>query len=105
MDIRKTRTCEKCKSVVLIEKIRLYPNVDGTNLVVCEKCCEDLKLKTKEADKALSSKIESLPNPEYGTFFCTRCNYTFRIDKTKAGLTHNIQCPYCGKTDRLKAQK
>ena len=105
MDIRKTRTCEKCNAVVLLEKIRLFPKIDGTNQVVCDNCCEELKLKNKEVDKSLSSKTETLPTPEYGTFFCTRCNYTFRLDKTKVGLTHNIQCPYCGKTDRLKAQK
>ncbi len=104
MDIRKTRTCEKCKAVVLIEHVRLYPKPDGTNLVVCEKCCDDLKKLNKETNSALTSKTTELPSPEYGTFFCIRCNYTFRVDKAKAGLTHNLQCPYCGKTDRIKAQ-
>ena len=42
-DIRKTRTCEKCKAVVPLDKVKLYPKNHDVNLLVCESCCENLK--------------------------------------------------------------
>lgn len=104
MDIRKTKTCEKCKKVILIENVRLFP-MGEHNLVVCGDCCEELKKNIKDKNPTMSSKVASLPIPEYTVFLCTRCNYNFRVDKAKAGLTYNLHCPYCGKPDRLKAQK
>ena|SRR3989344_1574943 len=105
MDIRKTKTCEKCKKVVPIDQVRLFPKDDNTNLVVCGPCSEELKKNIKDKNPTLSSKIASLPIPEYTVFLCTRCNYNFRVDKAKVGLTYNLHCPYCGKPDRLKAQR
>ncbi|MBI2669257.1 hypothetical protein HYX14_05430 [Candidatus Woesearchaeota archaeon] len=101
MDIRKTRTCERCKVVVPLPQVRLFPKDISTNILVCENCCEDLKRATKAP--ALQSKVKNLPQAEYKSFSCSRCDYDFRIDKAKAGITHNIMCPYCGQSDRLRS--
>lgn len=101
-NLRGTRICQKCKAVVLLDNIRLYPKDKDTNILVCEKCCEELKKatdpKTYEAKK---SNISNLPTAEYKRYRCSRCGYPFRVDISKAGITHNLHCPYCGETSRL----
>ncbi len=103
MDIRKTRTCERCKNVVPLEQVRLYPKDESRNLLVCDNCCGELKKAT--AGEIAASKLK-VPEPaSYTGYFCTRCNYQFRADRSKAGLTYNLHCPYCGKADRLERKK
>lgn len=103
MDIRKTRTCERCKSVVPLDQVRLYPKDETKNLLVCGNCC--LELKKATAGEIGTSKLTMPNSPSYLGYFCTRCNYNFRADRSKAGLTYNLHCPYCGKTDRLEKKK
>lgn len=98
MDIRKTRTCEHCKAVVLLDKVRLFPKDKDKNLLLCDNCCDNFK----KSAAAPSSRVSSLPKPEYVNYACTRCVYTFRLDTSKAGITYNVHCPYCGKNDRLQ---
>lgn len=102
MDIRKTRTCERCKTVVPLEKVRLFPRDKDVNLVVCEPCCDELKTTITQKNPNIASRVQPLLPPEYSTIFCGRCDYTFRIDRNKAGITYNLKCPYCGKQDKLK---
>lgn len=96
MDIRKTRTCERCRATVPLEKVRFHPKDRGGMMVVCEGCSEELR-----KPKLPASKVSKLPAPEYATYTCTQCRYTFRADKSKIGITYNLHCPYCGKTDKL----
>ena len=98
MDIRKTRTCERCKATVPLNKVLLFSKDDDKNMIVCDKCGEELKRKVP----ILQSKIGKLPEPKYLTYFCARCKYNFRVDDSKIGVTHNLHCPYCGKADRLE---
>ena len=102
MDIRKTRTCERCKGVVLLDQVRLYPKSDNKNFLVCMNCCEDLKKASAGQIPTTDLKSKNLMPPNLIKYNCTRCNYNFKADDSKTGLTYNLQCPYCGKVDRLQ---
>ncbi|HIH11197.1 TPA: hypothetical protein HA241_03340 [Candidatus Woesearchaeota archaeon] len=106
MDIRKTKTCERCKAVVPLERVRLYPKDENRNLVLCDNCCEEVKKRALPSNQknmsAKTAKVSLSSTSEYSHYNCTRCNYNFRADKNKAGVTHNLCCPYCGKSDRLE---
>lgn len=93
--ITKTRTCEKCKGQVVLNKVKLFPK-NKTNLLVCDKCFEELSHPKSE------TKVKPLPPPEYVKYVCSRCRYAFKTDAVKAGMTFNLLCPYCGKSDRLQ---
>ena len=100
MDIRRTRTCDRCKTPTPLDKVRLLPKGKEENLVLCEKCCAEFKERSSSA--ALRSKIKPLPAATFSNYQCTRCKYKFRVDKAKAGVTYQMHCPYCGKNDRLE---
>ena len=102
LDIQRGRTCQRCRAVVLLEKIRLFPKPDSTNMLVCNQCCDELKSALKDQTPSLRSNIKPLPPADYCSYFCDRCNYLFRVDRAKAGLTHRLHCPYCGKEDRIQ---
>ena len=104
MDIRKTRTCERCKTVVLLDQVRLYPKSDNKNFLVYTNCCEELKKASAGQIKA-EVKTRDLGPASFIKYNCTRCNYNFKADDSKAGLTYNLHCPYCGKEDRLHKTK
>lgn len=102
MDIRKTRTCERCKGVVLLDQVRLYPKSDNKNFLVCTGCCEELKKASAGQIPSTDLKAKNLAPVSIIKYNCTRCNYNFKADNSKAGLTYNLHCPYCGKIDRLQ---
>ena len=124
MDIRKTRTCEKCKSVITLDKVRIMPKDKENNWLVCDNCCKTLKenivkaqpqrhvitnqfeekniltknnLKSQSPHQVITNKFE-----ERKMLSCARCNYSFKIDAFKAGTTHRVFCPYCGRADRIE---
>lgn len=99
MDIRRVKTCEKCKTVVPLDKVRLFPKDANTSLLVCDACCETLK-KQREGSIPPAASVRNMPN-EFTLKYCTRCKYSFRVDLSKVGLRQNLFCPYCGKDDRL----
>lgn len=102
IDIRRTRTCEKCKAVIPLDKVKLFPKnkEKNINMVVCVACCEQLK---KTENQGLpTTPVKNVPQSKPKIFRCTRCNYTFRVDMAKIGVLHNLACPYCGKADRLE---
>ncbi len=98
LDIRKTRTCERCKSVVLLEKVRLLPKNNEQNVLLCEPCCAEVK---KNKISLATTKAKAV-NSSYANYFCNRCRYNFKADQSRAGVTHNLNCPYCGKVDQLE---
>ena len=100
-NLRATRVCEKCKAVVSAQSIRLYPKSDNTNILLCESCLNQIKTVNKSIQEGKSERITNLPPAEYSDLFCTRCNYAFRVDKSKVGVTQRLCCPYCGKNDKL----
>ncbi|HLC51950.1 MAG TPA: hypothetical protein VJI98_01760 [Candidatus Nanoarchaeia archaeon] len=134
IDIRKTRTCERCKSQVPLANVRLYPQGENRNLLLCGECCDVLKNKNintsverkvvrniyqpREAIKIQSpTKIQPptatkiLPNTDNKHILnrpqvsCVRCNYSFTISEPKSGVTSRLSCPYCGKSDRMERIK
>jgi ribosomal protein L37AE/L43A len=127
MDIRRTRTCERCKSVVPLERIRLVPKNNDQNILICDNCMTDLKStpnskitnsqsriymdapKEKISNQSRfgtsSQRIIPLPAPDYSKYTCTKCSYVFRVDRVKAGITYGVKCPYCGRSDKLRLYK
>lgn len=103
MDIRKTKTCERCKNVVPLEQVRLYPKSEDQNLVLCESCCNEAK--KQASGHVVGSRVPKLAPAEIVMYKCTRCNYVFKADSSKAGVTYNLNCPYCGKNDRLEKKR
>ncbi len=59
VDIRKTRTCEKCTMQVPLDKVKLYPRGDKT-MIVCEACLDRLK---NAAKTTLSNVPKHLQEP------------------------------------------
>ncbi|HLD40405.1 MAG TPA: hypothetical protein VJB13_04660 [Candidatus Nanoarchaeia archaeon] len=102
MDIRKTRTCERCKAVVLLDQVRLYPKSDNKNFLVCTSCCEELKKASHGQIPSTDFKDKKMLPSALIKYSCTRCSYNFKADDSKAGLMYNLHCPYCGKADRLQ---
>ena len=119
IEIRKTRTCEKCSTQVPLDKIRLFPRDSTANWLVCESCCEKLKEKNtttrvfntpqvKEPvrnvynpQQAESRVVKQKTDPSFDTKHCNRCNYYFKVDNKGAINLKKIVCPYCGRNDRL----
>lgn len=101
MDIRRTQSCQKCKEVITFDKVHLYAKDHVANMVLCETCLEEIK-RTRSKNPVLESKVPDLLPADYERNFCSRCNYHFRFDKSKANVTFNMCCPYCGKKDKLK---
>ncbi|MBU0470698.1 MAG: hypothetical protein KKA62_04170 [Nanoarchaeota archaeon] len=99
MDIRKIRTCERCKNSVPLEKVRLYPKGLDNNLLICEDCCN--KLKSSGTKPEQKKPVQNIP-PNVVYLHCLRCKYSFKVDKNKADVLHKVLCPYCGKTDKIK---
>ncbi len=120
LDIRKTRTCEKCKNVVTLDKVRLYPKDKDKNWLLCDNCCNELKNKMSTFSNAPSSlerkqvtnhvfidrKEERVDSKkDLAKKFCMRCNYSFRVDPERVGILYNLKCPYCGKDDKVIDKK
>src|SRR3989338_6206056 len=122
MEIRKTRTCEKCNTQVPLGKVKFYPRDETRNLLLCETCAEKMKVsKSKQITalaapaitqtkkivrnivqpKAQSKNIMASAGPSYDTKYCNRCHYQFQIDLDSKNRVKKMVCPYCGKDDRL----
>ena len=101
MDIRRTRTCQKCKAVIPLDRVRLMPKDKDNNLLLCDKCAEEFKKSSLEKVKSIPTKTKPLPRANYKGYFCDRCKYNFKVDDSKVGVTTRLFCPFCGKADRL----
>ncbi len=97
MESKHARICNRCKKIVPFDKVRFLPKDSTTNYVFCEDCCTFMKKSAKPKEK--SKRQVASP---FSTYFCTRCKYKFKVDKSKAGIFYNLKCPYCGKSERLE---
>lgn len=100
MDVRNSRTCERCKTVVPLDQVRLYPKNSEENLLLCGNCTKELEDMARA--KKLKSTTKPLPQADFAKYYCTRCSYAFRVDESLVGLTVQLKCPYCGKGERLE---
>lgn len=177
MEVLKTRTCERCKAQVPLNRVKLFPKDADHNWLVCENCCDVLRnmnmsqigrsmptadkkepvrnvyqLKQPVAPfrprdttqpsrgvimaggipqrmvelakephepvrnaykvrappvplKSMTSANDLVSGNSHKNLFCARCNFTFKVDKEKVGLLHRLNCPYCGKSDKLQVAK
>lgn len=128
VDIRRTRTCEKCNAIISLDEVKLFPKDATSNWLVCPSCCERLKTRSKDkAQSKLASNIheerrieepqfknvvlrtkkepkpEPIPVSTQREMFCRLCNYSFSVDKSKLNPydLKRLCCPYCGKTNHL----
>lgn len=67
-DIRKIRTCEKCKNNVPLDKVRFYPKDKEKNILVCDACCEEMKNVIKDRlairTKPITNVVRNTPLTE-----------------------------------------
>lgn len=96
--VYKTRACEKCREMMPLEQLKLFPKDKEKNILICGKCRE--KLSTLS-----TAGIEPLPPPTYRWYACTRCRYTFKADAAKVGIFYKLHCPYCGRSETLQKVK
>jgi|SRR3989338_3216505 len=97
MDIRRVRTCEKCKTTVPLSRVRLMPKNKDTSILVCDDCSNAMQVANSQSQP--KKPIRNIPaNVEKRQ--CTRCNYSFRISTTRLDLQKPV-CPYCGRDDRV----
>ncbi len=111
MQIAQTRTCENCGDAATIQDLKLFPKADTGYQLACAGCCTELKqsygakpaakrpfaVKAKTIGKSNVAEVSPVRQP----FVCRRCNYRFRADLEKAGISYNLKCPYCGRADEL----
>lgn len=119
MQLSKTRKCEQCKIDTPLDNLKLFPSDDGKGYVfLCTECGELFKKrgKPKEEAAARSSTAKGAPKataPKNATepqksaskeaLVCLRCNYKFKADLDKAGVSYNLVCPYCGRKDQIRS--
>jgi len=125
MDFLKTRTCERCKTPTMVDKVRLFPKDTERNWMVCGDCLNALKnvAKTRLTNTVGANIPQGVPkagatfstilpsqkqaNPPVAqnqssikkNQFCSRCNYGFNINQARVST---VSCPYCGRMDRVK---
>lgn len=95
-DVTKTRTCERCRESIPLPQVRLFSKGNDKTMVVCNKCSEEL------SHPKPVSKAKPLPTSSPAWYICSRCRYNFKADAAKVGKYCNLQCPYCGKSDKLE---
>lgn len=70
VDIRKTRTCEKCNAQVPLDKVKLYPKTNDKTMMVCEACLDRLKNAAKttfsNVPKHLQEPLRNTPKAMMG---------------------------------------
>ena len=121
MEIRRTRTCEKCNTQVPLGSVKFYPRDDTRNWLLCAACAEKMKTTRMKQNEALvaqpapkkeairnvvppkvqSKKSMASANLSYDKKYCNRCHYQFQVDLDSKNRVKKMVCPYCGKDDRL----
>ncbi len=113
MVLSKTRRCEQCTSVTPLETLKLFPTKDGKGYrFLCSECGEQFK--TRASPNTGAKSVTSAPKPSQAkepqqkaqlkeVLVCLRCNYKFKADLDKAGVSYNLVCPYCGRKDQIRA--
>ncbi len=119
MALSKTRKCEQCTIVTPLENLKLFPTKDGKGYrFLCTECGEQFKkraspnagasqargapaaAKTSEQKSAQTKEPQKAQPKE--ALVCLRCNYKFKADLDKAGVSYNLVCPYCGRKDQIR---
>ncbi len=121
MPLSKTRKCEQCTIVTPLENLKLFPTKDGKGYrFLCLECGEQFKkraspnLGASSAKSAPSAAKTAAPKTALAKeqqqkdqlkepLICIRCNYKFKADLDKAGVSYNLVCPYCGRKDQIRA--
>ncbi len=122
MPLSKARKCEQCAIVTPLESLKLFPTKDGKGYrLLCIECGEQFKKRASPnfgassaksaaeaktaAAKAPLAKEQQKKDQLKEHLVCLRCNYKFKADLDKAGVSYNLVCPYCGREDQLRMQK
>jgi DNA-directed RNA polymerase subunit RPC12/RpoP len=98
-----TKTCERCKNIVPLSKIKLRAKGTDSAWLICDECALELKHNSKaNIESKFPKSQKKKADDEKEDYLCTRCRYHFRIDPYKVGNYVNLKCPYCGRSDRLE---
>lgn len=87
-EIRQT-ICDRCRKSVPVSDIRYIAIGENSNIIVCPSCRDKINTQKTSPQKNTTQKI---------LYMCERCNYKFRYNPE--GVS-NLNCPSCGKNDRL----
>lgn len=82
--------CDRCHKTAPISEMRYELKGKDGRIALCSGC---------RSEKAVEKK-EKTWVPEKKAYLCSRCRYKFKFDEK--GVS-SIKCPYCGKTDRVRA--
>ncbi|MBS3133588.1 hypothetical protein J4470_05725 [Candidatus Woesearchaeota archaeon] len=88
MQLSKTRKCDQCTIATPFET-----GASSVKSVPAVKAAESKASQAKEQQQKAMQK-EAL--------VCLHCNYKFKADMDKAGVSYNLRCPYCGRKDELR---
>ncbi|MBU1199742.1 MAG: hypothetical protein KKF46_05650 [Nanoarchaeota archaeon] len=100
VDLDRMIICDKCRKSVSVRTVRYVPVSYDKLMVVCAACRGKNEVKVKDGKPVKpTEKNKDISKEDY---FCSRCNYRFKF---KPSLTAKLQCPYCGKGDKIKKTK
>ncbi|MBI2572421.1 hypothetical protein HYV86_01045 [Candidatus Woesearchaeota archaeon] len=64
MEVLKTRTCERCKAQVPLNRVKLFPRSADHNWLVCENCCDVLRnMNMSQGGRGMSSAVPEKKEP------------------------------------------
>lgn len=82
--------CERCRKFFTFSEIKYIVKGPDSKIALCNKC--------REQSNVEKSKIKEKPASDKTPYFCGRCKFKFKFDKSTGA---KLSCPYCGKDDKI----
>jgi DNA-directed RNA polymerase subunit RPC12/RpoP len=93
MQNNKEMMCDSCRKLVPTTDVRYASNSRSLNSMGVKAVCSSCRAKAEAGAKSATMQVSKKPG-----YFCSRCNYNF---KSLGDDKKRINCPYCGKDDRI----
>ena len=102
------RCCNVCNSQQKVFNITFWTNKtnSGTQVALCEKCLNELKIKIAETERKKGQWIDERPNCYTRKVYCSECGHVALNEVKSEGDVYNPRntfdfalsnyCPYCG---------
>ena len=93
MEVRRSRTCEKCKTSVPVSEVRLYPRDRERNWVLCAACCDYLKNRSlADPHRPITNQPKPVQTPQQNSVKPTMyAGHTSTLSKVKPALSGSSQ--------------
>lgn len=112
VNITKTRSCERCKGIIPLQKVKLYLRDKDRYWILCDTCRDFLKgdtnqnKKTSVYSKSFDAETVVTKKPsskmiETSSAKTYRCRLNINTDSGDAKSSYYFRCPTCGKRDRV----